>query len=157
MSPRKRRSLLASATPLPTRLGMVTSRPWIAIRIAVIALRKAVDARMKMRNTMRLSHSRRSRKFMELVYGARPLRAGEIYQQFPLYTERCDRSSRVRSEAGCAGRELDRTPAETTTERNLRIDGDAQKRGGDICAASGVGVLRFAELRELRTQFFDPA
>ena len=39
-SPRERNSPLASATFLPTRFGMLTSRPWIANRIAVSAERR---------------------------------------------------------------------------------------------------------------------
>jgi len=39
ISPRERNSLLASETFFPTRFGMDTSRPWMAMRIAVIALK----------------------------------------------------------------------------------------------------------------------
>ena len=35
--------LFASLTFLPTRLGMVVSRPWMAMRIAVMALKNAAD------------------------------------------------------------------------------------------------------------------
>src|SRR6266481_1185313 len=41
---------------------MVTSRPWMAMRIAVMALRKAAEARMNNRKVIRVSHSSLSRR-----------------------------------------------------------------------------------------------
>src|SRR6267143_5186383 len=67
--PRDWSNWLASETFLPTRLGMVTSRPWMAMRIAVMALRKAAEARMNNRKVIRVSHSSLSRRVMEeIVY-----------------------------------------------------------------------------------------
>jgi len=43
-------------------IGMVTSRPWMAMRIAVMALRKAAEARMNRRKVIRVSHSSLSRR-----------------------------------------------------------------------------------------------
>src|ERR1700720_2779589 len=57
--------LPASLTFLPTRLGMETSRPWMAMRIAVIALRNAAEVKMKMSSAVWPSDSRRSRRVIE--------------------------------------------------------------------------------------------
>src|SRR6266404_3191263 len=75
ISPRERNSLLASETFFPTKFGMETSRPWMAMRIAVIALRNAADARINTSSSIRNIHSSRSRKF---IGGISPL----IYSSF---------------------------------------------------------------------------
>src|SRR5260370_336394 len=67
ISPRERNSLLASETFFPTRFGMETSRPWIAMRIALIALKNAADARINTSSSIRNIHSSRSRKFISDV------------------------------------------------------------------------------------------
>src|SRR6266404_3191262 len=67
--PRERNSLLASETFFPTKFGMETSRPWMAMRIAVIALRNAADARINASSSIRNIHSSRSRKFIGIFFG----------------------------------------------------------------------------------------
>src|SRR5579859_5912896 len=49
---------------------MVTSRPWMAMRMAVMALRKAAEARMKTRRAIRPSSSRRLRKLRDGLEGS---------------------------------------------------------------------------------------
>src|SRR6266852_1805847 len=83
--PRERSRLVASVTLLPTRLGIVTSRPWMAMRMAVMALRKAAEARMKTRRAIWPSSSRRLRKFREVrgsgaSTGSRMLSGGSVIE-----------------------------------------------------------------------------
>ena len=52
----------ASLTFFPMMLGIVVSRPWMAMRIAVIALRNAADVRIKISNAVWPSDSSRSRR-----------------------------------------------------------------------------------------------
>src|SRR6266849_1315934 len=62
--PRAESILCASAAVLPTRLGISTSRPWMAKRIAVMALKNDAAARMKINSAMRINHSNRSLRFI---------------------------------------------------------------------------------------------
>src|SRR5229473_8469567 len=65
--PRAISSRFASATFLPIRFGMVTSRLWMANRIAVIALKNAAEARMNTSRDIRISHSSRSRIVIQIL------------------------------------------------------------------------------------------
>src|SRR5260370_21741541 len=83
--PRERSRLVGSVTLLPKRLGMVASRRWMAMRIAVIALRNAAEARMKTRRAIWPSSSRRLRKFREVrgsgaSTGSRMLSGGSVIE-----------------------------------------------------------------------------
>src|SRR5277367_4782649 len=90
-SPRERSNPFASATFLPTRLGMLTSRPWIAIRIAVIALRNAAAARINTSSAIRLTHSSRSRRVIRVNPSQvprsrfRPKTASAVEEKFLLF------------------------------------------------------------------------
>src|SRR5713226_7937238 len=65
---------------LADKVGMVTSRPWMAMRIAVIALRNAAEARMKTRRAIWPSSSRRLRKFREGLAGSDGSSGGSEYE-----------------------------------------------------------------------------
>jgi len=65
---------------------MVTSRLWIANRIAVIALKNAAEARMKISSDILISHSSRSRIVIEISLSPPDYHAPASAAMFPIET-----------------------------------------------------------------------
>src|SRR5260370_28902987 len=140
--PGERSRLVASVTLLPTRLGMVTSRPWMAMRIAVMALRNAAEARMKTRRAIWPSSSRRLRKLREVEgsgasTGSRMLSGGSVIEM-----------SVTSCQAGAQRAAPLRLFARLPWLRSFSLQG--RRRGIGEFVLAGVGALDFEFIEEQR-------